>query len=113
VTKGDPDTGNGIIESGVDPRRAYKNERVMVRMTINLGEHVIRDQPCTIIVTQLGPADGGGKLAYFYFPDEKDLIEKEGTFEITYPDDPSRNYKWSPRRGKANGAAFKIRGSGQ
>lgn len=113
VTKGDPDTGNGIIESGIDASRSYKNERVKVRVTINLGEHVIRDQPCTIIVTHLGSAAGGGKLAYFYFPDEQELIDKEGTFEINYPDDPSRNYRWSPRRGKTNGAAFKIRGSGQ
>uniref|UniRef100_UPI00097E65A6 eCIS core domain-containing protein n=1 Tax=Sphingopyxis sp. KK2 TaxID=1855727 RepID=UPI00097E65A6 len=111
VTTGDPKVGSGFIESGIDPNRAYNNENVPVRITINLGDHIIRDQPCTIRVVNLGPAEGGGKLAYFYFPDDAELKKKEGTFVVTEPG--KEPYNWSPNRGPKHKAAFPIRGSGK
>lgn len=111
VVTGDPKVGSGFIESGINWQRAYNNENVKVRITINLGDRIIRDQPCTIRVINLGPAEGGGKLAYFYFPDDAELRKTEGTFVITLPgEDP---YNWSPNRGPKHKAAFPIRGSGK
>ena len=111
VVTGDPKVGSGFIESGINWQRAYNNENVKVRITINLGDRIIRDQPCTIRVVNLGPAEGGGKLAYFYFPDDAELKKTEGTFVITLPgQDP---YNWSPNRGPKHSAAFPIRGSGK
>jgi hypothetical protein len=105
VTNGEEQFAGVTIVSGVDPARSYDGETVPVRVTVNLGDHIFRDQPAQIVVIGVAEGQDGRSYASAYLPRDVAI-----TFRNDYPN--GEYYEWSPERGRPTATRMLIRSGG-
>ena len=113
LAQGDPHSGQGFIESGVEAGQSYTGQRLRITITVNVNDRVFRNREIWAHISDVSTGSDGAFYATFYI-DDADAVTfcqtASGTACSSIESAPSDAFLWSPHTGRTNSARFVVRG---